>query len=178
MRSALAVTFLATLVALLGLAPATATAAEPADTGTEITFRAAPTGLVVPSVFVANNEAEWVHDPAEDGSLNEAPGVAGCQLTVEDRNGDGSVDGADVLHEAAASGCIDGWAARGDSPLPTDTDTSPSCADGPLFVASVDGLQEVYPASFWIVHRNGETANSGICGMALEDGESLGFVYE
>lgn len=159
---------LAALVALVGLTPSIASAVDTTETGTEITFRAAPAGFVVPSAFVVNNEAHWIVDPLENPQTTQAPGVAGCQLTVTDRNGDDVVDGEDVLDEAEATGCIDSWSGR-------DHD---SCADGDVFVAEVDGLTEVFPATFWIVHRNGQLASTGICGLALEDGESLGFVYE
>jgi hypothetical protein len=168
MKRVLTATILAALVALMGLTPTVASAAETSST-TEITLRAAPAGPVVPSVFFVNNEAQWIHDPAEDGSLNDIDGVAGCQLSVTDANGNGAVDGADVLDRAEATGCITSWDGRDDA----------SCTDGtPVFVAEVDGLEEVFPTTFWALHLNGQAASVGVCDLALQDGDSLGFVYE
>jgi hypothetical protein len=83
-------------------------------------------------------------------------------------NGNGAVDGVDVLDRAAAAGCISEWDGRNDD----------SCTDGTdVFVANVDGLEEVYPAMFWLIQRNGELA-AGACDLALTDEESLSFVYE
>lgn len=168
MNRILTATLLAALVALMSLTPTVASATDPTPT-TEITFRAAPAGFVAPSVFVVNNEATWLLDPLDQSALTQAPGVAGCHLTVEDRNDDESVDGADALNEAEAAGCIDGWGAR---------DGDESCTDGsPVFVSEVDGLSEVYPATFWIIHQNGQLS-SGLCDIALQDGDTLSFVYE
>jgi hypothetical protein len=159
---------LAALLAAMAAIPATASAAGPANDKIDVTLRAGPTGFVVPSAFVVQNEALWLVDPVEQQQTTQAPGVAGCELTVADRNGDGVVDGADVLNRAEDTGCITSWDGRNHD----------SCTDGAILVSEVDGLEEIYPATFWIVHRNGELASDGICGLALEDGESLSFVYE
>lgn len=179
MRQLFTVTGLALIVALAGLAPPLASAAETQGTEIDITLRAAPAGFVLPSAFVVNNEAQWIVDPLEEDTYDPAPGVAGCELSVGDRNGDGAVDGADVLDEAEEVGCIESWSARNHGTVPyVGSERSDRCSAGAIIVSEVDGLEEVWPATFWFIHRNGEPASSGICSMALEDGESLAFVYE
>lgn len=177
MKRTFTAALLATALALMALTPTAVSASELATIDVE--FRAAPAGFVVPSFFVVNNEGEWIVDPAKDNTFNDAPGFAGCDLTVEDRNGDGAFDGVDVLKTAEEIGCIDGWEARNQGTIPyLGSDRAEDCSEGDIIVAEIDGLKEVWPATFWIVHRNGGTANTGVCGMALEDGDSLSFVYE
>lgn len=161
---------LALLAATLALAPGATSAAEPAaDETIEIKLRAAPAGPVVPSLILVNNPSVWIVDPAEDDQLNDLSGVAGCYLDVSDGNGNGHVDAVDVLDRAEATGCISSWDGRNDE----------SCTDGSaVFVSEVDGLEEVFPATFWLIQRNGELAPNGACDMALTDQETLGFVYQ
>lgn len=167
MRSTITITTLAALALLAGIAPAMATAST-ADTGTDVTFRAAPAGFVVPSLFIVDNEAQWVVDPANDDTFNGQDGVAGCQLAVTDSNDNGVVDGVDALDRALETGCIDSWSARGEE----------DCSVNDVFVSEVDGLAEVFPATFWIVHHNAHLSSVGVCDMDLADGDSIGFVYE
>lgn len=164
MRSRPLAVVLAALAATIAIAPAAS-----ASTGTEVTLRAAPAGFVVPSLLLVNNPSVWIVDPSENGQFNDLSGVAGCDLTVTDRNGNGAVDAVDVLNRAEEAGCVSNWHGRNDD----------SCTDGTdVFVAEVDGLAEVFPATFWLIQRNGELANNGACAMALTDGDTLGFVYQ
>lgn len=167
MRNVLPSLTLALLVAVAGLAPTMASATE-TQTDVDVTFRSAPVGFVVPSVFIVNTEATWIVDPAEDERFNEHPGIAGCEISVADDNGNGAVDGTDALNRAEETGCITGWSGRSDE----------SCTDGsPVFVAEVDGLEEVFPATFWMIQRNGQLT-PGVCDIALQDGDEISFVYE
>jgi len=158
------------LVALVaaGAVPAAASA-SPADETVDITMRAAPAGPVVPSAPLLSNPSVWLVDPADNPETTAAPGVAGCTLSVSDHNANDVVDGVDVLDQAEAEDCISEWSGRNDE----------SCLDGSdVFVATVDGLSEVYPATYWLVQRGGELASTGVCDMALTDGEDVSFVYQ
>ncbi len=150
-------------VAFSGLAPA---ASSQTDTVTaDVTLRVAPDGFVVPSHWAVGNQAVWLIDPVEDGSFNDQDGIAGCQLTVPDADGDGAVDGGEVLDEATATGCISGW----------DHQTSDCCG---RYVTSVDGRGQIgWPAPWWMLQLNSQAASVGIDGMALQDGDALSLIY-
>lgn len=160
-------------VALAGLMVAALVPAASAGTlEVDITFRAAPAGMVVPSLHWTTNwlvdettPAVWVHDPAQDDSLNDRDGVAGCHLTVQDGNDDNVIDGWEALDRAEAVGCISGY------------ETQFFEGQGHM-VVSVDGREEVgWPVTWWGIQIDGHMADVGIDGMDLEDGQSLGFVY-
>lgn len=152
-------------LALSGLAPAVSSQTTGSVVTADVTLRVAPDGFVVPSHWAVGNQAIWLVDPAEDATFNDQDGIAGCQLTVPDADGDDTVDGGEVLDEATATGCISGW----------DHETSDCCG---RYVTSVDGRDEVgWPAPWWMIQLNGQSASVGIDGMALEDGDALSLVY-
>lgn len=144
----------------------TALAAPPAHAASAtVTLRVGPEGFVVPSSWLVNNQAVWVVDPAQTPELNALPGVAGCSVSAADANGDGAVDGGEVLDAATASGCISGWASQS--------------FGGSRFVTSVDGLDQTAGGltTWWLVQQNGYATPVGIDGLSLADGDSLDFVY-
>lgn len=148
-------------LALSGLAPAVSSETTTAD----VTLRVAPDGFVVPSHYLVGNPAVWIIDPAEDPTFNDQDGIAGCHLTVPDADGDGAVDGGEVLDRATETGCISGW----------DHVVYDCCG---RFPTSIDGREEVgWPAPWWTIQLNGQSASVGIDGMTLEDGDDLSFVY-
>lgn len=164
------------LLLAAALVAVTATAGLPAvqaaDLDAGVTLRVAPEGFVVPSLHWSTNavadtttEAVWIHDPAQDDTLNDQDGVAGCEPTVPDTNGNSRIDGVDVLDHATDTGCISGW-------------------DGYIhdkygwYVESVDGLEEQgWPVSWWQIQVDGHVADVGISNMDLQDGQDLSFVY-
>lgn len=157
LHAAILCTLLAT-VPLAGLAEAGTTTAD-------VTLRVAPEGFVVPSNPITQHEATWLIDPAEDTRFNDRDGVAGCDLTVQDANDDGAIDGGEVLDAADQDGCIVGW----------DYTVFDCCG---RFVTSVDGLDEVqWPVGWWTIQIDGVWADDGIDTMDLSDGQSLEFVY-
>lgn len=143
----------------------------------EVTLRVAPEGFVVPSMHWTTNavagettQAHWVIDPVEDERFNDEDGVAGCQLTVEDANGDDRIDGGEVLDQATETGCISGWDYYVDD-------------DFGRFVTMVDdrwknnATQTGWPAGWWKVQVDGQSADVGIDHMDLDDDTDLSFVY-
>lgn len=137
----------------------------PASAGETITLRVAPEGFVVPSHWAVGNEAVWILDPASDDTFNDQDGVAGCELTVSDANGDGAIDGGEVLDRATADECISGW----------DHVVFGCCG---RFVTMVDDLEETgWPATWWLLQIDGVAAEVGIDDMDLTSGQSLELVY-
>lgn len=134
-----------------------------AATGAQVTLRVGPSGFVVPSHWAVGNPSIWLIDPSQTTTFNDAPGIAGCTLDVDDANEDGSIDGAEVL-DAATGICISGWTAQNQG--------------FGLFVTSVDGLDAVgWPGTYWYLQVDGQSSPVGISDMTLTDGSSLELVY-
>lgn len=152
--------FVALALAAVTLSPSTAAAA----TSATITLRVAPEGFVVPSHWLAGNQAVWIVDPTSTRDFNGQNGVAGCTIDVSDTNDDDKIDGGEVLDRATDTGCIAGWDW-------TKTDWG-------RFVTEVDDLEQLgWPASWWLIQIDGLAADTGIDDMDLQDGQSLEFVY-
>lgn len=147
-------------VSAVTLVPSTAAAA----TSATITLRVAPEGFVVPSHWLVGNQAVWIVDPASNTDFNGQKGVAGCTLEVSDADGNGKIDGGEVLDRATGTGCITGW--------------SSTSMDWGRFVTEVDGLEQIgWPVSWWLIQIDGVVASTGIDDMDLQSGQSLEFVY-
>lgn len=157
------------LLAALATAPLVGTAAADTTKTAEVTLRVAPEGFVAPSHYLVGNEAVWVIDPVEQRQFNDQDGVAGCVIDVTD-DGDGQIDGTEVLDRATETGCIVGW----------DSVTHPSLGE---LVTEVDGREKLgptdsgWPGAWWVIQLNGEAASTGVSGMSLTDGDALSFVY-
>lgn len=144
----------------------------------DVTLRVAPEGFVIPSLHWTTSwitgestEAVWLIDPVEDDRFDDQDGVAGCaDLSVPDGNGDGRVDGGEVLDHATETGCISGWDYYIDD-------------DWGRFLTEIDGREKAgptqtgWPAGWWKIQLDGESSPVGIDHMDLEDGQSLSFVY-
>jgi hypothetical protein len=144
----------------------TSTAAPAAGTAAaEVTLRVGTVGMVVPSHWLTQNDAVWIHDPAQDTSLNGLAGVAGCTLTVADANGDGRISGLELLGAATAAGCITGYAVQ-------------DFGFG-AFVTMVDGLEQAGGglAAWWLVQVNLKGSLIGVSDLDLQSGDAVDFVY-
>lgn len=147
-----------------------ATGATAAAVTADVTLRVAPEGFVVPSHPMVGNPAVWIVDPVEETRFNDRDGVAGCQLTVTDTDGDDRIDGAEALDQAADEGCILGW----------DSVFFDCCG---RFVTMVDGLEKQgatetgWPTGWWIVQVDGQATDVGVDQLDLGDGQDLGFAY-
>ncbi len=156
------------LTLVLATTLTTSTPATAASSAT-LTIRVAPEGFVVPSHWLVGNEAVWLVDPCADTSLDPQPGIACCNVTVPDANGDGRVDGAEALDVATLEDCIAGWAAAdfGFGRLVTCVDGL--CKQGPT--------DSGWPVAWWLLQIDGFASPVGIDDMDLSDGQSLEFVY-
>ncbi len=184
---------------------ATAKTASPVD----VTLRVAPTyaeqvdpptGYVIPSEHwgtkdieclltggavcldpTTTTEAEWIVDPAEETQHNAQPGVAGCELTVSDDDGNGAVGGGEVLDQAVSVGCILGWDSIwfdgiGDYVVMVD-DLWKSNATQHGALCSVSCSETGYPDGWWQIQVDANLVDAGINDLDLSDGQSLEFVY-
>lgn len=117
--------------------------------------------------------AVWLRDPATNQAFNDQVGVAGCTFEVQDGGDQGAtIEGYEVLDQAADRGCLTGWAfdiAFGD-PVVTMVDD--------LWKSNETGADQFgYPFGWWQIQKNGHIAGDGIGDVQLEDGDSLGLVF-
>lgn len=145
---------LALALALMTLAmPTTATPDEPEPVTVELTVE----------THIAQTLGFDEGQPDQD-----LPATATCTLTILEDD-----DGGDLLNEAEAVGCIEGWdhtSFEGERFVTAIDDWS---ADGYTCLAFMVGV-----CDWWEHNVNGDLAGFGIDGYSAEDGDQVRWVYQ